>query len=106
MSEALSKLSNDDILAICGMLVGVIAILSGISVAVTAVVLYHRRKSNLAEMETTLKLEMLERGMSASEIKEVLEAKLPGNQSTMEEFANRRERFFKHGWAARSCGKA
>ncbi len=76
MSDIISKLDTDAILALSGMLVGVVAIIGGISVAITKVVSSHYRKTQLDEMEATLKMEMIQRGMSAGEIKQVLEAKM------------------------------
>jgi len=75
-TDLLSKLDTDAILALSGMLVGVVAILGGITVAITKVVAAHYRRTQLDEMEATLKMEMISRGMSAAEIKEVLEAKM------------------------------
>jgi hypothetical protein len=76
MHDLLSKLDHEDILALCGMIVGVIAIVGGISVAITKVISAHYRRSQLDEMEATLKMEMIQRGMSAGEIKQVLEANM------------------------------
>ncbi len=58
-----------------GLLIPLLAIAGGIVIALTAVVTSHYRKSQRDEMDTTLKLEMLERGMSADEIERVLRAK-------------------------------
>jgi hypothetical protein len=80
MSEIISKLDNDAILGLCGMLVGVVAIIGGITVAITKVVSTHYRKTQLDEMAATLKMEMIQRGMSADEIKQVLEAKMGSNR--------------------------
>jgi uncharacterized membrane protein YcjF (UPF0283 family) len=86
MHDLLSKLDHEDILALCGMMVGVIAIIGGISVVITKVVSAHYRKSQLDEMEATLKLEMVQRGMSAGEIKQVLEANMRGRSSWADAF--------------------
>ena len=61
-------------MALSGMLVGVIAILGGVTVAITKVVSSHYRRTQRDEMEATLKMEMVQRGMSADEIARVLEA--------------------------------
>ena len=58
------------------MLVGVVGIIGGISVAITKVVSAHYRRMQMNEMEATLKMEMIQRGMSPAEIKEVLAAKM------------------------------
>ncbi len=76
MGEVLSKLDNDAVMALGGMLVGVVAILGGITVAITKVMAVYYRKTQLDDMEATLKMEMIQRGMSADEIKQVLEAKM------------------------------
>jgi hypothetical protein len=44
-------------------------------VLLTTIITSHRRKSQRDEMETTLKLEMVQRGMSVDEIERVLSAK-------------------------------
>jgi hypothetical protein len=82
MSEIISKLDTDAILALSGMLVGVVAIIGGITVAITKVVSSHYRKTQLDEMAATLKMEMIQRGMSADEIKQVLEAKMGSSKPT------------------------
>jgi hypothetical protein len=76
MTEIISKLDSGDIVALCGMLLGAVAIIGGITVAVTKVVAAHYRRTQLDEMEATLKMEMIQRGMSAGEIKQVLESKM------------------------------
>ncbi len=75
MDEFISKLGTNEILALAGMLVGVIAILGGITVAITKVVSSSRRRMQLDEMDATLKMEMIQRGMSADEIAAVLRAR-------------------------------
>ena len=76
MTDILSKLDGGEILGLCGIMLGTIAILGGITVAITQSIASHYRKTQLDEMEATLKMEMIQRGMSAGEIKQVLEAKL------------------------------
>lgn len=75
MIELLKTADEGVILALAGMLVGVIAILGGISVAITKVISSTRRRMQLDEMDATLKMEMIQRGMSAEEIAEVLKAR-------------------------------
>jgi hypothetical protein len=58
-----------------GLLIPLLAIAGGIVVALTTIIMHHYRKSQRDEMDTTLKLDMLERGMSAEEIERVLSAK-------------------------------
>jgi len=76
MIELLKTANEDVILGLGGMLVGLVAIVGGIGVALTKVVSNHFRRSRLDDMEATLKLEMIQRGMSAADIKQVLEAKM------------------------------
>lgn len=89
MNDLIAKLDHEDILALCGMLVGVVAIVGGITVAVTKVVSSHYRKVQLDEMEATLKMEMVQRGMSAGEIKQVLESKMGGRRSSWSDLVGR-----------------
>ena len=76
MADIFSKLNGGEFLGLCGILLGMIGIIGGITVAITKVVAAHYRRTQLDEMEATLKMEMIQRGMSAVEIKQVLEAKM------------------------------
>jgi hypothetical protein len=76
MHDLLTNMDEGLILPLAGMLVGVIAILGGVTVAITMVVSAHRRRSQRDEMEATLKMEMIQRGMSADEIAKVLGARM------------------------------
>ena len=75
MNEVLPKLSGEEFLGLCGIGLGLVAILGGICVAITQVISTSSRRKMLDEMEATLKLEMIQRGLSASEIKQILEAR-------------------------------
>jgi hypothetical protein len=87
--EEVWKLDEGFVLALAGMAVGVVAILGGITVAITKVVSAHYRRSQLDEMEATLKMEMIQRGMAGDEIAKVLGARMSANKSTLGEiFAN------------------
>jgi hypothetical protein len=57
-----------------------IPIVSVLVVAMTAIISHHIRRSQRDDMEATLKMEMIERGMSADEIERVLAAKLGDDQ--------------------------
>lgn len=83
MSDVLAKLDGSEILGLCGILLGLVAIVGGITVAITKVVAAHYRRTQLDEMEATLKMEMIQRGMSAGEIKQVLEAKMGKGNSAL-----------------------
>jgi len=76
MSDIFSKLDGGEILGLCGIGLGLFALMGGIAVAISTVVTNHRRRVQLDEMEATMKMEMLQRGMSAQDIRTVLEAKM------------------------------
>ena len=59
----------------------VLAILGVTIVAITKLVSDHLRKGQLNDMEATLKMEMIQRGMSAGDIKQVLEAKMGASKN-------------------------
>jgi hypothetical protein len=82
MDGVFTKLDGGEILGLCGIIVGLVAIIGGMGVAVTKVVAAHYRKTQLDEMEATLKMEMIQRGMSAAEITQVLEAKMGSSRPT------------------------
>jgi hypothetical protein len=67
MTEILSRLSSDDLL-------GAIAIGGGLLIAAIAILSLHWRRIRVAEIEANLKQHMLERGMSAAEIAQVIRA--------------------------------
>jgi hypothetical protein len=81
MTDLLTRLDGGEFLGFCGILLALVGIVGGISVAITKVVAAHMRKSQLDEMEATLKMEMIQRGMSAGDIKQVLEAKMGGSKT-------------------------
>jgi hypothetical protein len=87
MTEILGKLDGGELLGLCGIVLGLMGIVGGITVAITKVVAAHYRRTQLDEMEATLKMEMIQRGMSAVEIKQVLEARMGSSRpSTLGEF--------------------
>jgi len=88
MSDILSKLDGGEILGLCGILLGLVALIGGLVVAVIKVLEGHHRKTQLDEMEATLKMEMIQRGMSAAEIKQVLESKMDSSRSSVAELLN------------------
>jgi hypothetical protein len=53
----------------------------GCSIAVVALVCYHRRALRMAEMTMMLKQEMVQKGLSADEIERVLRASGPNEQT-------------------------
>lgn len=71
MSEFLTRFSAGEFIALAAVLIGPI-------VAIVAVVSTQWRKVRIAEMEAALKQQMLERGMSADQIEQVMHASLGG----------------------------
>ncbi len=67
---------SDEFLAICGMGLGLVFIIGMIVVAVAAIVAVYYRRTQRDDMEATLKMEMIQRGMSAEEIERVLSARM------------------------------
>jgi hypothetical protein len=67
---------SDEFLAICGMGLGLVFIIGMIVVALSIVMAVYYRRTQKDDMEATLKMEMLQRGMSAEEIERVLRAKM------------------------------
>ena len=61
--------------------VWVLIVACATAVLLTAIVTGHRRKSQRDEMDTTLKLEMVQRGMSADEIERILRARTGADSS-------------------------
>jgi len=87
MHDLVSKLDGGEFLGLCGILLGLTAVLGGVGIAIAKVVAAHFRRTQLDEMEATLKLEMIQRGMSADEIKRVLESRMGGTKfRTVAEF--------------------
>jgi hypothetical protein len=105
MSDLLSKLNGGELLGLCGILLGLVAIVGSITVAITKVVAAHYRRTQLDEMEATLKMEMIQRGMSAAEIKQVLEAKMGKGTSTLGEIVNSLPQFRMTGAFSKSPEK-
>jgi hypothetical protein len=94
MVEAFGKLNGGEILGLCGIVLGLVAILCGLAFGFATLIAVHRRRVQLDEMEATLKMEMIQRGMSAGEIKQVLESRMWAAQrpSPAERFAEMRTR--------------
>jgi hypothetical protein len=81
MSDILSKLDGGEILGLCGIILGLIATVGGLMLGFAKVMATYYRKVQLDEMEATLKMEMIQRGMSADEVTRVLGAKMGGSKS-------------------------
>ncbi|MGE5612562.1 MAG: hypothetical protein ACM359_25160 [Bacillota bacterium] len=70
---------NSDLLGaqipdLLGVLIPLAAVIGGITIAVISVITTHAVKARQAELEAALKRDMINRGMSAEQIKQVLEA--------------------------------
>jgi hypothetical protein len=70
-------------LILCALIAGVIVICAAI-----ALITDHIRRSQQAEIDATLKQGMIERGMSAADIKTVLEARSDGEEMRLAVAAN------------------
>lgn len=60
-------------------------IICGSLIAMTAIITEHKRKSLRDDMDATLKMEMLQRGMSAEDIERVLTARTGGFRKRVRE---------------------
>jgi hypothetical protein len=67
MEEFLAKFN-------AGQLIGLVAVLIGPMIAVVAILATQWRRVRIAEMEGALKQQMLDKGMSAAEIEQVMKA--------------------------------
>jgi hypothetical protein len=67
---------SNEFLALCGMGLGLTAIIGTVLVIIVVVMVIVRRKTLRDEMEATIKIEMIERGMSADDIERVLKARM------------------------------
>jgi hypothetical protein len=76
MQEFFTSLGEGELAALCAMVVGIVGVIGGIAVGMAAVIASYFRRTRLDEMEVTLKMEMIERGLAAEDIERVLAAKL------------------------------
>src|SRR5205085_4592850 len=65
MSELLAKFE-------AGELIALVAVIGGTLIAIISVIAYQWGKVRVAEMETGLKQQMLDKGMSAAEIEQIM----------------------------------
>ena len=75
MLEFFSKLNG-------GELIGLAAVVGGLSVAATGIIASQWRRVRVAEMAAALKQQMLDKGMSAAEIEQVIKAGQQADDST------------------------
>src|SRR4029079_6845030 len=76
MHEVATTRYSREFLALCGMAIGLVAIVGAIILSVTIVIAVYKRRTLLDEMEATIKIEMVQRGMSAEDVERVLQAKM------------------------------
>jgi hypothetical protein len=76
MEAIFSRLNGGEFLGLCGIILGLVALIGGLAIGLATVTAVYKRRVQLDEMEATLKMEMIQRGMSADEIKQVLEARI------------------------------
>ena len=92
-------IDGSEIIALCGMAVGLVAIIAITITIVTIVMALYYRRTQLDEMEATLKIEMIQRGMSADDIVRVLKAHMD-KRDTKAAVQRFRERTAAHSAAA------
>ena len=85
MQDIFTKLNGGEILGLCGIVLGLIALVGGLALGFATLMAVYNRRVQLDDMEATLKMEMIQRGMSAGEIKQVLEAKTGPTKITLAE---------------------
>jgi hypothetical protein len=77
MTDLLRQFSRGELLALIAIIGGLfLPIVGGITVAITQVVAAHLRRTKLDDMEVGLKMEMIQRDMSADVIVRILEARM------------------------------
>jgi len=74
MAPLIASFSTEEVVIVA------LPILSVLVVLMTAILTHHHRSLQRDDMESTLKMEMIQRGMSAEEIERVLAARI-GSQS-------------------------
>lgn len=82
MNETLARFSPGEIIALVAVIVGPL-------IAITAIITTQWRRVRVAEMEATLKQQMLDKGMSAAEIEQVMTANQRQPGSTGDASADR-----------------
>jgi hypothetical protein len=105
MAEAFSKLNGGEFLGLCGIILGLIALVGLLAFGFATLAAVFRRKVQLDEMEATLKMEMIQRGMSADDIAKVLGARISANKSKWSEFLGSLPPVQLHGFG-KKCGKS
>ena len=58
MADQFSKLNGGEFLGLCGILLGLIAVVGGITIGMSTLVAIYKRRTLLDEMEATLKMEI------------------------------------------------
>src|SRR5262245_61729600 len=76
MEGSLNTRISDDFFVLFGMVIGLVAVLGTFGVLFSIVTAISRRKMQKDDMEATLKMEMIQRNMSADDIERVLNARM------------------------------
>jgi hypothetical protein len=84
---------DSDIVPLAGIALGAVAIIGGFIVAIVTGIAGSVRRSKLDDMEATLKMEMIQRGMTAEDIKKVLEARMGASVAADAECAGHAEKW-------------
>ena len=72
-----------------GELIGFTAVIAGPLIAIVAIIMSQWRRVRVAEMDAALKQQMLDKGMSAAEIEQVMRASLePGHERNSKSTGN------------------
>jgi len=74
MGELLSKLGGGQLLVLVAEMIVLVAVFGGLLTGIIAVLATQWRRVRVTEAETALKQQLLEKGMSAAEIEQVLKA--------------------------------
>jgi hypothetical protein len=74
MGDLLSKLNGGQLLLLVAAVIALVGVLGGLLTGVIAILATQRRWLRVTEAETALKQQLLEKGMSAAEIEQVIKA--------------------------------
>ena len=76
MDNVFNARISEDFFVLFGMGIGLVAVIGTFAVLLSIVTTVYRRKSQKDDMEATLKMEMIQRSISAEDIERVLSAKM------------------------------
>jgi len=81
MDMLLAEISGGELTGLVGILIPLLATIGGVIALIIAVVGGHYRKLQRDDMEATLKMEMIQRGLGAEEIERILNARMATPQA-------------------------